>query len=621
MISDPVSRRPFPTKGTGLSSYRVSLAGTAVAAVALVVLAGCSRPDDAATPTPDVAIVTPAIEATVGSRSTPTVGSEPTPSDEAPVVELDATATPNAMPSSVGEPTPTEAPGTEMAGTVVPVETGTPGPRPVRGGVLRLTTQADIAHQDVHFEVSPALSTWGPGIAYSRLLRFRSGPDVPLPNLGVVCDLCESWRAVDPVSFEFNLRDDVRWHDDALVGGRALTSEDVVYSLTRQLGGPNGPLLGAIDDMALVSDRVLTIRLAEPDADFMLGLADARSKIVAREAVELSGDLRKGPTVGTGPWRLTSTGGSGAHRFERFPDYFETDRPYAEALQVHVVEDPQTRDAAFIVGQIDVMELTPFEWDALRGRMPGANASLVPETGSGVEFALNPDRAPFDDLDVRRAAFAAMNPAQALQDVWLGAGYLSFGFPLSGPGWGLEATDLIGRFVSPAEARRLLSGIDLEPVTIRVGRFGDAYLEHAERIASELRSVGFDVDVEDVSRVTFGDEIWKGGDYQAFLGPIPPVTSPNAFLFTVVHSNGPYYRGGPQDEELDILIELQAGEYDADVRRARHKEIQRRMLASAVRYMPVTRTSVWAVQPWVKGFYPNLAGLEYAHWASVWLER
>jgi hypothetical protein len=44
------------------------------------------------------------------------------------------------------------------------------------------------------------------------------------------------------------------------------------------------------------------------------------------------------------------------------------------------------------------------------------------------------------------------------------------------------------------------------------------------------------------------------------------------------------------------------------------------MLASAVRFMPVTRNSVWAVQPWVRNFHPNLSGFEYAHWASVWLE-
>ena len=592
----------------------------AVAILATIVAAACSRGDEPQ-PTPEV----PTQVATVGIADTPTpdaiVEPDPTPGAGVPVepdptpgadvpVEPDPTARPTGSPTETGlsDVTP------------VSIETATTDADAVFGGILRLVTPEDIAHQDVHFEASPALSTWGPGIAYSRLLRFASGPDVVQPSLDLWCDLCESWRMVDPVTFEFTLRDGIRWHDDALVGGRSLVADDVLYSLSRQLGGPNGGLLGSIDDMSVVNGGLLSIRLADPDADFMLGLADARSKIVAREAVELTGDLRDGPTVGTGPWRLTSTGSAGTHGFERFEGYFDGELPYPAELRVHVVDDPQTRDAAFIVGQIDIMELTQFEWDALKGRLRDPHAISVPETGSGVEFALNPDMPPFDDLDVRQAAFASLNPAQAVEDIWKGAGYLSFGFPLNGPAWGLEATDLLGHIASPSAARQLLSGRDLAAVTIKVGRFGDAYVQHANRIADELRAVGFDVTVQEVTRVAFADDVWKGGDYQAFLGPIPPVSSPNVFLFTVVHSAGPYYRGGPQDEQLDILIELQGGEYDSDVRRARLKEIQRRMLASAVRFMPVTRTSVWAVQPWVRNFHSNLSGFEYAHWASVWLE-
>ncbi len=578
-----------------------------VAALAALGATGCSGGGDA-TPTPDGPTLVATVEIAATQQAATPV---PTPFADATVVaEVIETPDPTARPTET----------TQVDVTPVIIETVSPTVDAVFGGVLRLLTSEDIAHQDIHFEASPALATWGPGIAYSRLLRFTSGPDVQQPSLEVRCDLCDSWRMVDPVTFEFTLRDGIRWHDDALVGGRALNANDVLYSLTRQLGGPNGGLFGSIDDMAGTGDRVLTVSLADPDADFMLGLADARSKIVSREAVELNGDLRNGPTIGTGPWRLTSTGSALTHGFERFQDYFGDELAYADELRVHIVDDPQTRDAAFIVGQIDVMELTPFEWDALKQGQDGLQAVFVPETGAGVEFALNPDRFPFDDPDVRRAAFAALNPAQAIEDLWLGAGYLSFGVPLNGPDWGLEATDLLGRIASPAESRKLLSGIETGPVTIKVGRFGDAYIAHANRIAEELRAVGFEVTVEEVTRVAFADDVWKGGNYQAFLGPIPPVTSPNAFLFTVVHSEGPYYRGGPSDEQIDILIELQAGEYDVDVRRARLKEIQRRMLASAVRFMPVTRMSVWAVQPWVRNFRPNLSGFEYAHWAEVWLD-
>ena len=486
--------------------------------------------------------------------------------------------------------------------------------------MLRLTTQADISHQDVHFETSPALSTWGPGIAYSRLLRFGTGADVQLPSLEVTCDLCQSWRLVDPVTFEFTLRDDIGWHDADLVQGRLLTSEDVVYSFARQRQGPNASLLGSIKDISAPSGRIVSIHLVEPDADFMLGLADARSKIVAREAVDLAGDLRNGPTVGTGPWRLTSTGRAGLHVFESFRDNRIDDLPHVDLLQVHVIDDLQTRDAAFAVGQIDVMEVTPFEWEALRDRASDAQAVPVPGSGSGVEIGLNPARPPFDDLQMRRAAFAAMDPARAMGEAWLGAGYLSFGFPLVGPTWVLEEAEWLDRFSSPARARNLLAGASPEPVTIKVGRFGEPYMRHADIVAAELRAVGFDVTVEEVTRLAFADDVWKGGDYQMFVGPIPPATSPNAFLFSVVYSGGPYYRAGPRDEELDVLIELQAGEYGLEDRRSMHFEIQRRMLTSAIRYMPATYVTLWAIQPWVRNLHINVAGFEYGHWASVWLD-
>ena len=46
---------------------------------------------------------------------------------------------------------------------------------------MTIVSREAIAHQDVQQEVSPALITWGPGIAYSRLLRFKSGQSARRP--------------------------------------------------------------------------------------------------------------------------------------------------------------------------------------------------------------------------------------------------------------------------------------------------------------------------------------------------------------------------------------------------------------------------------------------------------
>ena len=135
-----------------------------------------------------------------------------------------------------------------------------------------------------------------------------------------------------------------------------------------------------------------------------------------------------------------------------------------------------------------------------------------------------------------------------------------------------------------------------------------------------MRAVGFNAQVEVVNRTIFGDSVWLGGGYQMFVGPLPPVTAPNAYLLAVLHSGGVWNTAGIADAELDRLIEAQTGEYDPALRSDLMRQIQHRMLGLAVRYMPATRISTWVLQANVHGFHPNLAGFEYTHWARVWLD-
>jgi len=497
-----------------------------------------------------------------------------------------------------------------------------PDPNARYGGSLRLAAPEGLAHFDVHLDALPALSSWGPGLAYSRLLRFVSGPDVELPNLAVECDLCLRWTMEDDRAFVFELRPDVQWHDPDLVGGRTLSADDPVFSYERQRqpGAPNAALLGSVASFEAAGPLELRVTLAAPDADFMLGLADARSKVVAREAVAVTGDLRGGPTVGTGPWRLADAQDF-AYTFGRNPDYFEEGFPYAETLQVNIVDDPEARDAAFRTSLLDIVEMEPQEWLAVREDMPDAQALFVKETGTGLEVGLNAARPPFDDLRVRRAVFLAQDPWGAIESVWLGAAYVSPGFPVADPSWLLERADLAKYFADPDAARRLLSKTgELESVTIRVGNYGEAYRAHAERLAEEMRDVGFDARVEVVNRTIFGDAVWLSGDYQMFVGPPLPVTAPNAYLLSVLHSGGAWNTGGIADAELDRLIEAQAAEYDPAARRDLIQRIERRMLDLAISYMPATRVSISVSQPSIRGFHPNFAGFEYTHWARVWID-
>ena len=569
--------------------------------------AGCSK---SVGPTP-TAVMPPATTATPNVTATPSPTAVPSPTPR-PTVVVHPTSTPTAQPRP-----------TLVAATPVPVEpTATPLAR--SGGTLNLSSRATIAHQDVHDEASPALATWGPGIAYSRLMRLQSGPDVTLPSLAVECELCARWEMDGDGAFVFQLRPGVKWQDAAPVNGRSLTTDDIVYSYERQShpDRPNAALLGAIATLEASDEFTLRITLSVPDADFLLSLAHGHSKIVAPEAVAVNGDLKDGPTIGSGPWTLTETSPNSLHTFNLNPSYFEDRLPLVDRLLIHVITDPVVRGAAFRAGSVDLEQMDGKEWAEYMLRRPSAPSVRIAEPTTGLEIGLNGGKPPFDDVRVRRAVLQAIDPWGAIEDIWLGSAFPAPGFQVAAPDWILTDSELRGYFSDPERARGLLSQAEVSlpvPVVMKVGDFGEAYHSHAERMAEEMRLVGFDVDMEVVNRRVFGDEVWSGGAYEMFVGPSAPSATPNGYLLPVLHSRGRLNTTGVVDPELDGLIEQQARELDPTARRDLILAIQRRVLDGAYRFMPAARIAIWTWSDRVQGFHPNFANFEYSHWSRVWL--
>lgn len=558
---------------------------------------------------------------------------EPTPTP-LPTIAHTATAVPS--PTASPEPTATSVPPTATPSpTPVPVITSTPipvtpTPEPTpdtrrRGGTLNLSTSENIAHLDVHMDVSPSLSTWGPGIAYSRLLRLKSGPEIDLPSLAVECDLCASWTMETPTTYRFELRRDALWQDVGPVNARPVTAEDVVFSYLRQSEAelPNAALLHNVAELRELDPYTIKITLDAPDADALLAFADGHSKVVAREAVELSGDLRDGPTVGSGPWVLEETSPDDKHEFSPNPLYYEPGLPLIERLNVLILADEGTRNAAFQTGMIDVMNMRPDEWATYSERSPYAPSMTVPQPGIGIELAFKTIVPPFDNLEVRRAAVLGMEPLKAIEEHWGGFGFVGHGFSAASPEWLIPQEELAVRFNRRSEALTILrnSGVTGPiPLVITVGDFGKAYTAHAHAISVELQALGFEVETEIVNRREFGERVWLGGEYQLMLGPPAPIVSPNGFLFPVLHSEGIWNTTGHRDEILDELIEAQAVEFDSERRAELVRSIQERALDQGYRFMPAAREAIWTWRDHVRDFHPNFSAFEYHHWARVWLD-
>jgi len=490
---------------------------------------------------------------------------------------------------------------------------------PVYGGTLKFSTEYtnyESSYKDVHLQFSPTLSSLGPGVIYSRIFKFNTGPEVRQPGLNIECDLCEAWKMISPTKFQFRLKDGVRWHNTDSLTGEILKSQHIVESIDLQMNGPNSILLGSISDISVVNDLEFNINLKIPDADFMFGLADARSRIINTKPM----NSLQATSSGTGPWKIRTDGNKGVYKFEKHPLYFEENLPYADNLNLYMIPDEVTRQTAFVVGSLDAIHLNNSQLRDYEAQFEERDYMLVPETGLGVELSLNISRSPFNDINVRKAFYLASEPSAYINEIWSGAGYISLGMPLIDNEWFTELQDPSKYFSNPERSKILLQDLEVDPFTIKVAQFGAGYIEYAKRLEEDLISVGFQPTIEEVSRVDYVDNVWMKADYDVFIGPAPYVNSPNIYLFSIVHSQGLWSHGNPLSKQLDLLIENQSGEYDNSKRMLQHIEIQDLLWESYTRFMPITVESTWLVNEWLENFYPTLAGFEYNYLSETWLD-
>ena len=539
-----------------------------------------------------------------------------TPSTNAPT-DLHASTPASNSDANVIQPIPTKEKLT-IVSTPLPLD-DTNSPRGEIKGTVIAAAAAIPANQEVHREIVDGIIELGPGLAYSRLLRFKSGSNVNLPSMIVECELCVSWENPDPLTYIFQLRDDVKWQESDPLLGRKLIASDVEFSLNRvrNTGWAAASLLQSIDSVEAKGDDSVIIHLAYRDSDFLIQLANGINRIIAPEAVLPDGDLSNGPTVGSGPWSM-DTYKKGSIKLERNMDYFEGGVPGLESLQIMAIPSSETRIAAILTGRVD---LVPLDVDGY-GQLKDNNANLTirhfPEQGTGSVVVFNTRRPPFDQVALRRAVLYGIDPWKAINNVSYGIGDVSMGIPVLDFDW-LLSRDRMERYLGNRIKSKQLLADHAEsgavPFTLKVADYGDMYLNLANEYKEMLDEVGFSVDVETLNPRSYVEDLWQGDEFQAFFGPVTPADNPNAYLFGLLHSEGRWNVTGNADVNLDELIEDQATTLID--RKQKLLDIQEHVIDKALMFMPVTGARIWASNGRVSDFHPNVVGGEYFYWARL----
>jgi peptide/nickel transport system substrate-binding protein len=277
------------------------------------------------------------------------------------------------------------------------------GPR--RGGTLQLAASADAQPGAV---MANRAGNWMWRRLVFEPLAEVDDKRVPQPVLA------KNWTFnAARTELVIELRDDVTFHS-----GRAMTADDVVYSLQQVQNAKNASQLVAVAkkliSITATGSHQVTVTLAQP-SDSLFDLFDL-TPIVDKDTFAKIADGSS--VIGTGPFVWKQWRPKAGISLARNPTYRVADRPYFDAVEISVITDPTALQSALRGGNAHLANgLTSADIKTLR-----SDPAYALENAGGVFYplGLNVTQAPFDKAEVRQAVGYALDRARIKTQVFGG---------------------------------------------------------------------------------------------------------------------------------------------------------------------------------------------------------
>jgi peptide/nickel transport system substrate-binding protein len=316
--------------------------------------------------------------------------------------------------------------------------------------------------------------------------------------------------------------------------GKTVTADDVIFSLQRILD-PKNPKVGAasigyvdIKNVKKLDKSSLRIPLKFANATFLDDIGQYFNAIVP-----VGYDPKK--PVGTGAFMYESFTAGQQSVFKKFPNYWQSGRPYADQLTIIDFTDDTARVNALLGGQVDAIDNLPTGQIA---QVQGNSALkvLISHTGQWQPFTMRVDQAPFSDVRVRQAMRLIVDRPQMVEQVLSGQGRVAN--DMYAPFDPAFASSLPQRHQDLAQAKSLLksaghAGLNVQLVTAPVFQ---GVVQAAQVFAQQASGAGVNVQLRKLDtgtfygpnylKWTFAQDFWATREYlpQVAQGSLP--TSP-----------------------------------------------------------------------------------------------
>ncbi len=215
---------------------------------------------------------------------------------------------------------------------------------------LTIGIGADVTAIDPHYHnVTPNNNVAAHIFDY---LVLRDERQKPIPGLA------ESWRTIDPLTWEFKLRKGVKFHD-----GSEFTAADVVASIERVPLVPNSPspftaYTKQIKEMTVTDPYTIRFRAAAPYPLMPTDMTQV-AIISAKAAKASTEDFNSGKAaIGTGPYKLVRYVKGDRIDLARHDGYWGGKTPW-EKVTLRLLPNDASRVAALLAGDVQAIEYVP----------------------------------------------------------------------------------------------------------------------------------------------------------------------------------------------------------------------------------------------------------------------
>jgi len=458
---------------------------------------------------------------------------------------------------------------------------------------------------DPHNQVVP--NDFATRVAFDSLL-------MPDDSGGLMPWLAHAYGAIDPQTWEFQLRDGVRF-----ASGRELTAEAVAWNFKRLAHNPR--LLAAARIPTLESCEVMssnTLRFHTSGPDVIWPRRVLQVVIMDPEETTIEAQTVPSPTAGTGLFRIIDFQPGVSTHLEACADTWRGS-PALQGLRI-LPRNPESLLAGLLDGEID------FGYLSAQLLAKGVHAGLILQQilQSNVHMIrFNSTRPPFEDGRLREAVALALDLESILAHRYLGEGRAPnqlvgadcFGFD---PDRGRPVRD-------PIRARELVTASGFtDALSMDVLESSAVLRPWGEAAVEALNDVGLNVHVNLV-------------DLPTYLGKLAANDPPRAELIGAGNQYGPgqdaefslnkFSNRLPAEQveydnnEFQRIYDASQVEFDPQRRAAMLRECTRVLLADHG-CVPVYQPALsWLMSPRITGLHMNTIGAGWIDWKDVAVRR